>query len=83
MFIRALLLTFLLSSCADSLLVGFGQDTNYMTFDHSNSEKAIADVRTRAEIQSADDLGITKDLGDAEKKFRKRRAANDAPLIVH
>ena len=49
MFIRALLLTVLLSSCADSLLVGFGQDTNYMTFDHSNSEKAIADVRTRAE----------------------------------
>lgn len=49
MIIRALLLTFLLSSCADSLLVGFGEDTNYLTFDHPNSEKVIADVRSRAE----------------------------------
>ncbi|SBT10049.1 conserved exported hypothetical protein [Candidatus Accumulibacter aalborgensis] len=49
MLIRALLLTFLLSSCADNLLVGFGEDTNYLTFDHPYSEKAIADVRTRAE----------------------------------
>jgi hypothetical protein len=49
MTIRALLLTFLLSSCADILLVGFSEDTNYLSFDHPNSEKAIAEVRTRAE----------------------------------
>ncbi|WP_300335980.1 hypothetical protein [Accumulibacter sp.] len=49
MIIRALLLTFLLSSCADNLLVGFGADTNYLTFDHANSDKVIADVRARAE----------------------------------
>lgn len=49
MIIRALLLTLLLSSCADSRLVGFGQDTNYMTFDHAYTDKAIADVRSRAE----------------------------------
>lgn len=46
---RALLLTLLLSGCADTMLVGYGGDTNYLTFDHPNSEKAIADVRTRAE----------------------------------
>ena len=33
----------------DNLLVGFGEDTNYLTFDHPNSDKAIADVRSRAE----------------------------------
>jgi len=49
MIMRALLLAFLLSSCADNLLVGFGEDTNYLTFDHPNSDKAIADVRSRAE----------------------------------
>ncbi len=49
MIVRALLLPFLLASCADNLLVGFGEDTNYLTFNHANSEKAIADVRTRAE----------------------------------
>ena len=49
MIIRALLLTFLLSSCVDNWLVGFAEDTNYLTFDHPNSEKAIVDVRSRAE----------------------------------
>ncbi|HCZ15802.1 MAG TPA: hypothetical protein PL117_19120 [Accumulibacter sp.] len=49
MIIRALLLTLLLASCADNLLVGFGEDTNYLTFDHANSEQVIADVRARAE----------------------------------
>ena len=46
---RTLLLAFLLSSCADNLLVGFAEDTNYLTFDHPNSDQAMADVRTRAE----------------------------------
>lgn len=49
MITRALLVGFLLSGCADNLLVGFGEDTNYLTFDHPNSDKAIADVRSRAE----------------------------------
>lgn len=49
MSVRALLLPLLLASCADNLLVGFGEDTNYLTFNHANSEKPIADVRTRAE----------------------------------
>ncbi|WP_291991961.1 hypothetical protein [Candidatus Accumulibacter sp. ACC003] len=45
----ACLLGLLLSGCADNVLVGYGNDTNYLTFDHQNSEKAIADVRSRAE----------------------------------
>ncbi|MBK7955424.1 MAG: hypothetical protein KAY22_27210 [Rhizorhabdus sp.] len=49
MIIRVLFLALLLSSCVDTMLVGFGADTNYLTFDHPNSEKAFADVRTRAE----------------------------------
>ncbi|MCB1942984.1 MAG: hypothetical protein H6942_10570 [Candidatus Accumulibacter sp.] len=53
MTIRALLPTFLLSfllaSCADNWLVASGEDTNYLTFHHPNSEKAIAEVRARAE----------------------------------
>jgi hypothetical protein len=49
MIIRALLLGFLLASCANNWLVGFGEGTNYLTFDHPNSEKVIAEVRTQAE----------------------------------
>jgi len=44
-----LLLVLLLSSCSDNLLVSYGNDTNFLLFDHPNSEKAIADVRARAE----------------------------------
>jgi hypothetical protein len=49
MILRALLLTFLLSSCAENMLVTFNDDTNYLTFDHPNSDKANAEVRTTAE----------------------------------
>jgi hypothetical protein len=41
-------LVVLLTSCAETMLVSFAPDTNYLTFDHPNSEKAIADVRTTA-----------------------------------
>lgn len=46
---RALLLVFLLASCSDSQLLSYGDDTNFLLFDHPNTEKAIADVRARAE----------------------------------
>jgi hypothetical protein len=49
MILRALLLTFLLTSCADKLLVSANEDTNYLTFDHPNSDKSNAEVRTTAE----------------------------------
>lgn len=49
MTIRALLLTFLLTGCSHNYLVGFGDDTNYLSFDHPNSEMATADVRATAE----------------------------------
>ena len=49
MIIRALLLSLLLTSCANNYLVGFGGDTNYLSFDHPNSEEAIADVRAAAD----------------------------------
>jgi hypothetical protein len=51
---RVLLLVFLLSSCSDSLLLSYGDDTNFLLFDHPNSEKAIADVRARAESLCAE-----------------------------
>ncbi|WP_291990974.1 hypothetical protein [Candidatus Accumulibacter sp. ACC007] len=46
---RTLLLVLLLSACSDNLLLSYGDDTNFLLFDHPNSEKAIADVRARAE----------------------------------
>lgn len=49
MILRALLLTFLLTSCADKLLVSANEDTNYLTFDHPNSDQSNAEVRTTAE----------------------------------
>ncbi|MEF8722730.1 MAG: hypothetical protein V5B30_09100 [Candidatus Accumulibacter delftensis] len=51
---RALLLVLLLSSCSDSRLLSYGDDTNFLLFDHPNSEKAIADVRARAESLCAE-----------------------------
>ena len=53
--ICALLLTGLLTSCANNQLMGTDEDqarfldTNYYTFDHDFTEKATADVRARAE----------------------------------
>ncbi len=46
---RILLLVLLLSGCSDNLLLSYGDDTNFLLFDHPNSEKAIANVRARAE----------------------------------
>jgi len=44
-----LLPAFLLASCADNWLVGYSAETNFLTFDHPNSEKAATEVRAEAE----------------------------------
>lgn len=49
MLIRALLLTFLLSGCAENIVVRHIEGANYATFDHPYTEKADAEVRTAAE----------------------------------
>jgi len=48
-----LLLVLLFSACSENLLLSYGDDTNFLLFDHPNSEKAIADVRARAEALCA------------------------------
>jgi len=48
-----LLLVLLLSACSENLLLSYGDDTNFLLFDHPNSETAIADVRARAEALCA------------------------------
>lgn len=45
----ALPLAFLLSSCSDSRLLSYGEDTNFLIFDHPYTEKAAAEVRAQAE----------------------------------
>ena len=46
----ALLTALLLAACADkSLLVGYEKDENFLSFNHSFTDAAAADVRTRAE----------------------------------
>ena len=49
MIIRALLLAFLLSGCAENVVMSHIEGANYATFEHPYSEKADAEVRTRAE----------------------------------
>ena len=49
MILRALLLNFLLTTCAENLLVSFHEDTNSLPLDHPNSDKSNAEVRTTAE----------------------------------
>ena len=45
-----LLAALLLAACADkSLLVGYEKDENFLSFNHSFTDAAAADVRTRAE----------------------------------
>jgi hypothetical protein len=39
----------LLAGCADNVIVSYPTDENYMSFDHEFTDKAIADVQTRAE----------------------------------
>ncbi len=70
MITRALLLAFLLSSCANNWLVGYTPETNFLTFDHPNSESVAADVRaqadklcqqrTRTAIRTANVCSLTK-----------------------
>jgi hypothetical protein len=62
---RTLLLVLLLSSCSDNLLVSYGNDTNFLLFDHPNSEKAIADVRARAERLCAERKQLAIKTGGA------------------
>ena len=49
----ALPLAFVLSACSDSRLLSYGGDTNFLLFEHPNTEKASAEVRVRAEALCA------------------------------
>ena len=49
----ALPLVFVLSACSDSRLLSYANDTNFLLFEHANTEKASADVRAKAEALCA------------------------------
>ena len=45
----ASLTNLLLAGCVDNQLLAYGTDENYLIFNHPFTDKAIADVLTRAE----------------------------------